>query len=87
MEATSVQWVDTGVGVTGAEVQLHLLSLSLFSWEVVNSKPDERPRLSHCIAESWMNFGLFLQEMSLFKQQSPGKASFEILNVAWEQMR
>lgn len=64
-----------------------IFSLSLFSWEVVNSKPDERPRLSHCIAESWMNFGLFLQEMSLFKQQSPGKASFEILNVAWEQMR
>ncbi|EHB02940.1 Protein FAM134B, partial [Heterocephalus glaber] len=46
------------------------------SWEVINSKPDERPRLSHCIAESWVNFSIFLQEMSLFKQQSPGKASF-----------
>uniref|UniRef100_G1RMI1 Reticulophagy regulator 1 n=1 Tax=Nomascus leucogenys TaxID=61853 RepID=G1RMI1_NOMLE len=44
-------------------------------WEVINSKPDERPRLSHCIAESWMNFSIFLQEMSLFKQQSPGKAT------------
>ncbi|EPQ12852.1 Protein FAM134B, partial [Myotis brandtii] len=46
------------------------------SWEVITSKPDEKPRLSHCIAESWMNFSIFLQEMSLFKQQSPGKASF-----------
>ncbi|KAF0886408.1 RETR1 regulator, partial [Crocuta crocuta] len=49
---------------------------SVLFWEVINSKPDERPRLSHCIAESWMNFSIFLQEMSLFKQQSPGKASF-----------
>lgn len=62
------------VGVIVADVQLHFFPL--FSWEVINSKPDERPRLSHCIAESWMNFSIFLQEMSLFKQQSPGKASF-----------
>ncbi|KAF5912177.1 hypothetical protein HPG69_003453 [Diceros bicornis minor] len=32
-------------------------------WEVINSKPDERPRLSHCFAESWMNFSIFLQEI------------------------
>ncbi|ELK16823.1 Protein FAM134B [Pteropus alecto] len=48
------------------------------SWEVIDSKPDERPRLSHCIAESWMNFSIFLQEMSVFKQQSPGKASIPV---------
>ncbi|KAM5264769.1 reticulophagy regulator 1 isoform 3-T3 [Ctenodactylus gundi] len=51
------------------------------SWEVINSKPDERPRLNHCIAESWMNFSLFLQEMSLFKQQSPGKFCLLVCSV------
>ncbi|XP_059948732.1 reticulophagy regulator 1 isoform X2 [Mesoplodon densirostris] len=51
------------------------------SWEVTNSKPDERPRLSHCLAESWMNFSIFLQEMSLFKQQSPGKFCLLVCSV------
>ncbi|XP_058420294.1 reticulophagy regulator 1 isoform X1 [Diceros bicornis minor] len=51
------------------------------SWEVINSKPDERPRLSHCFAESWMNFSIFLQEMSLFKQQSPGKFCLLVCSV------
>ncbi|XP_055964947.1 reticulophagy regulator 1 [Sorex fumeus] len=51
------------------------------SWEVVNSKSDERPRLSHCIAESWMNLSMFLQEMSLFKQQSPGKFCLLVCSV------
>ncbi|XP_057564502.1 reticulophagy regulator 1 isoform X1 [Hippopotamus amphibius kiboko] len=51
------------------------------SWEVVNSKPDERPGLSHCLAESWMNFSIFLQEMSLFKQQSPGKFCLLVCSV------
>uniref|UniRef100_A0A9L0JAH3 Reticulophagy regulator 1 n=1 Tax=Equus asinus TaxID=9793 RepID=A0A9L0JAH3_EQUAS len=53
----------------------------LFCWEVVNSKPDERARLSQCFAESWMNFSLFLQEMSLFKQQSPGKFCLLVCSV------
>jgi len=51
------------------------------SWEVINSKPDERSRFSHCIAESWMNFSIFLQEMSLFKQQSPGKFCLLVCSV------
>nr|KAF6355891.1 reticulophagy regulator 1 [Myotis myotis] len=51
------------------------------SWEVITSKPDEKPRLSHCIAESWMNFSIFLQEMSLFKQQSPGKFCLLVCSV------
>ncbi|XP_039698686.1 reticulophagy regulator 1 isoform X1 [Pteropus medius] len=51
------------------------------SWEVIDSKPDERPRLSHCIAESWMNFSIFLQEMSVFKQQSPGKFCLLVCSV------
>uniref|UniRef100_U3FED8 Protein FAM134B isoform 2 n=1 Tax=Callithrix jacchus TaxID=9483 RepID=U3FED8_CALJA len=51
------------------------------SWEVINTQPDERPRLSHCIAESWMNFSIFLQEMSLFKQQNPGKFCLLVCSV------
>nr|XP_023401164.1 reticulophagy regulator 1 isoform X3 [Loxodonta africana] len=51
------------------------------SWEVINAKPDERTRLSHCIAESWMNFSIFLQEMSAFKQQSPGKFCLLVCSV------
>ncbi|XP_007950093.1 reticulophagy regulator 1 [Orycteropus afer afer] len=51
------------------------------SWEVINSKPDERARLSHCIAESWTNVSIFLQEMSVFKQQSPGKFCLLVCSV------
>ncbi|XP_004644800.1 reticulophagy regulator 1 isoform X1 [Octodon degus] len=51
------------------------------SWEVINSTPDERPRLSHCIADSWVSFSIFLQEMSLFKQQSPGKFCLLVCSV------
>uniref|UniRef100_A0A452FK86 Reticulophagy regulator 1 n=1 Tax=Capra hircus TaxID=9925 RepID=A0A452FK86_CAPHI len=51
------------------------------SWEVINSKPDERPGFSHCLAESWMNFSIFLQEMSVFKQQSPGKFCLLVCSI------
>ncbi|XP_074063661.1 reticulophagy regulator 1 isoform X3 [Macrotis lagotis] len=51
------------------------------SWEVVNSKADEKSRLNQCIAESWMNFSLFLQEMTLFKQQNPGKFCLLVCSV------
>ncbi|XP_036612519.1 reticulophagy regulator 1 isoform X2 [Trichosurus vulpecula] len=51
------------------------------SWEVVNSKVDEKPRLSQCITESWMNFSLFLQEMAAFKQQNPGKFCLLVCSV------
>lgn len=51
------------------------------SWEVVNTKSEERPRFSQCITESWMNFSVFLQEMSLFKQQSPGKFCLLVCSV------
>ncbi|XP_028909715.1 reticulophagy regulator 1 isoform X2 [Ornithorhynchus anatinus] len=51
------------------------------SWEVINSKPDDRSRFSQCIAESWTNFSVFLQEMSLFKQQSPGKFCLLVCSV------
>lgn len=51
------------------------------SWEVIDSTPEERPRLSHCMAESWMNFSIFLQEMAHFKQQSPGKFCLLVCSV------
>ncbi|XP_014308760.1 reticulophagy regulator 1 isoform X4 [Myotis lucifugus] len=64
------------------EVRLPVgLGAAAFTWEVITSKPDEKPRLSHCIAESWMNFSIFLQEMSLFKQQSPGKFCLLVCSV------
>ncbi|XP_029446193.1 reticulophagy regulator 1 isoform X2 [Rhinatrema bivittatum] len=43
------------------------------SWEAMGSKLDCRPKLTECIAESWSSCAVFLQEMSLFKQQNPGK--------------
>ncbi|XP_060047164.1 reticulophagy regulator 1 isoform X3 [Erinaceus europaeus] len=51
------------------------------SWEVIDSKAEERPRLSHCIAESWVNFSIFLQEMAHFKQQNPGKFCLLVCSV------
>ncbi|XP_030063142.1 reticulophagy regulator 1 isoform X2 [Microcaecilia unicolor] len=43
------------------------------NWEVMDSKPHCRPGLSQCIANSWSSCTVFLQELSLFKQQNPGK--------------
>ncbi|XP_043921156.1 reticulophagy regulator 1 [Protopterus annectens] len=42
-------------------------------WDMISSKPYDRPGLSHGAGESWQKYSLFLQEMSLFKQQNPGK--------------
>ncbi|EMP28577.1 hypothetical protein UY3_14324, partial [Chelonia mydas] len=44
-------------------------------WEVINSKPDYRPRINQCIADALVNLFLFLQEMSHFKEKNPGKIS------------
>ncbi|XP_066543495.1 reticulophagy regulator 1 isoform X2 [Amia ocellicauda] len=43
------------------------------SWEVIDSKQEIRPETSSCATEPWMSGSLFLQEMSSFKQQNPGK--------------
>ncbi|XP_069075581.1 reticulophagy regulator 1 isoform X2 [Pleurodeles waltl] len=42
-------------------------------WEAITAKSDCRPWLGQCFAESWTNYRTFLQEMSHFKQQNPGK--------------
>ncbi|KAJ6661422.1 hypothetical protein lerEdw1_015051 [Lerista edwardsae] len=44
-----------------------------FSWEVIDSKSDYRLWLNQCIEEAMMGFSVFLQEMSHFKEQNPGK--------------
>uniref|UniRef100_A0A8C9WP31 Reticulophagy regulator 1 n=1 Tax=Scleropages formosus TaxID=113540 RepID=A0A8C9WP31_SCLFO len=42
------------------------------SWEVIDSGPESSAGVSQ-VTDSWMSFKLFLQEMSSFKQQNPGK--------------
>uniref|UniRef100_A0A8B9NS12 Reticulophagy regulator 1 n=1 Tax=Apteryx owenii TaxID=8824 RepID=A0A8B9NS12_APTOW len=53
----------------------------LFSWKVINSRPDYRPRINQCISEALMNLFVFLQEMSHFKEQSPGKFCLLVCSV------
>ncbi|OXB59182.1 hypothetical protein ASZ78_002634 [Callipepla squamata] len=45
----------------------------LLSWEVISSRQDYRPRINQCLSEALMNLFVFLQEMSHFKEQNPGK--------------
>lgn len=47
----------------------------LLSWKVTDSSQDYRPRINQCISETLMNLFVFLQEMSHFKEQNPGKVS------------
>lgn len=47
----------------------------LLSWEVISSRQDYRLRINQCISETLMNLFVFLQEMSHFKEQNPGKVS------------
>ncbi|XP_048867648.1 reticulophagy regulator 1 isoform X2 [Brienomyrus brachyistius] len=42
------------------------------SWEVIDSDPETRAGVSQ-LTDSWMSFKLYLQELSSFKQQNPGK--------------
>nr|XP_006634586.1 PREDICTED: reticulophagy receptor FAM134B [Lepisosteus oculatus] len=42
------------------------------SWEVIDPKQESRPEAGQ-LTECWMSYSLFLQEMSSFKQQNPGK--------------
>ncbi|XP_014377268.2 reticulophagy regulator 1, partial [Alligator sinensis] len=51
------------------------------SWEVVSSKSDYRPRINQCIAEALMNLFIFLEEMSHFKEQNPGKFCLLVCSV------
>ncbi|XP_009958138.1 PREDICTED: protein FAM134B, partial [Leptosomus discolor] len=51
------------------------------SWKVVSSRQDYRPRINQCISETLMNLFVFLQEMSHFKEQNPGKFCLLVCSV------
>ncbi|NXL45951.1 RETR1 regulator, partial [Podilymbus podiceps] len=53
----------------------------LLSWKVINSRQDYRPRINQCISETLMNLFVFLQEMSHFKEQNPGKFCLLVCSV------
>ncbi|KAF7240463.1 Reticulophagy regulator 1 [Varanus komodoensis] len=50
-------------------------------WEVTDSKSEYRIRLNQCIEDAVMSFFLFLQEMSHFKDQNPGKFCLLVCSV------
>uniref|UniRef100_A0A8C6ZMB6 Reticulophagy regulator 1 n=1 Tax=Nothoprocta perdicaria TaxID=30464 RepID=A0A8C6ZMB6_NOTPE len=51
------------------------------SWKVINSRHDYRPRINQCISAALMNLFVFLQEMSHFKEQNPGKFCLLVCSV------
>ncbi|XP_053253102.1 reticulophagy regulator 1 isoform X1 [Podarcis raffonei] len=50
-------------------------------WEVIDSKSEYRIRLNQCMEEAMMSFFVFLQEMSHFKEQNPGKFCLLVCSV------
>ncbi|NWT01341.1 RETR1 regulator, partial [Mionectes macconnelli] len=53
----------------------------LLSWKVIDSRQDYRPRINQCISETLMNLFVFLQEMSHFKEQNPGKFCLLVCSI------
>ncbi|NXD35342.1 RETR1 regulator, partial [Copsychus sechellarum] len=53
----------------------------LLSWKVTDSSQDYRPRINQCISEALMNLFVFLQEMSHFKEQNPGKFCLLVCSI------
>ncbi|XP_042318305.1 reticulophagy regulator 1 isoform X2 [Sceloporus undulatus] len=51
------------------------------SWEVIDSKSEYRLRLNQCLEEAMISFSIFLQEMSHFKEQNPGKFCLLVCSV------
>ncbi|NXO01458.1 RETR1 regulator, partial [Rhinopomastus cyanomelas] len=51
------------------------------SWEVLDSRQDYRLRINQCLSETLMNLLVFLQEMSHFKEQNPGKFCLLVCSV------
>ncbi|KAM7122719.1 reticulophagy regulator 1 isoform X2 [Ciconia boyciana] len=51
------------------------------NWKVINSRQDYRPRINQCISETLMNLFVFLQEMSHFKEQNPGKFCLLVCSI------
>ncbi|NXE88166.1 RETR1 regulator, partial [Menura novaehollandiae] len=53
----------------------------LLSWKVTDSSQDYRLRINQCISETLMNLFVFLQEMSHFKEQNPGKFCLLVCSI------
>ncbi|XP_063154831.1 reticulophagy regulator 1 isoform X2 [Candoia aspera] len=51
------------------------------SCKVIDSESENRLRLNQCIEEAMMSFFLFLQEMSHFKEQNPGKFCLLVCSI------
>uniref|UniRef100_A0A8B9T4Y7 Reticulophagy regulator 1 n=1 Tax=Anas platyrhynchos TaxID=8839 RepID=A0A8B9T4Y7_ANAPL len=51
------------------------------NWEVISSRQDYRLRINQCISETLMNLFVFLQEMSHFKEQNPGKFCLLVCSI------
>nr|XP_030122945.1 reticulophagy regulator 1 isoform X2 [Taeniopygia guttata] len=51
------------------------------SWKFTDSNQDYRPRINQCISETLMNLFVFLQEMSHFKEQNPGKFCLLVCSI------
>lgn len=51
------------------------------SWEITDSRSEYRLRLNQCLEEAIMSFTIFLQEMSHFKEQNPGKFCLLVCSV------
>ncbi|XP_053322292.1 reticulophagy regulator 1 isoform X2 [Spea bombifrons] len=51
-------------------------------WEIMTAS-ECKPKLSQCIAESWSSYSSFLQELSHFKQQNPGKFCLLVCSVCF----
>lgn len=67
------------------ELHLHywsLMSCDVFncSWEVIDSVQEGKSASGSPFTDSWMNFKLFIEETSSFKQQNPGKVR---MNWLW----
>ncbi|XP_068864411.1 reticulophagy regulator 1 isoform X1 [Aphelocoma coerulescens] len=51
------------------------------NWKVTDSSQDYRPRINQCISDALMNLFVFLQEMSHFKEQNPGKFCLLVCSI------
>uniref|UniRef100_A0A493T409 Reticulophagy regulator 1 n=1 Tax=Anas platyrhynchos platyrhynchos TaxID=8840 RepID=A0A493T409_ANAPP len=65
-----------GKGTRGTEV-----TRAYSCWEVISSRQDYRLRINQCISETLMNLFVFLQEMSHFKEQNPGKFCLLVCSI------
>ncbi|NWU77328.1 RETR1 regulator, partial [Onychorhynchus coronatus] len=65
--------------IKGKRVWVFLFAL--LSWKVIDSRQDYRPRINQCISETLMNLFVFLQEMSHFKEQNPGKFCLLVCSI------